>query len=95
MPEAAPAGGSAPAPTVETVDGTRPLTVAEVADSAAQHAAEARAAADTAREDLERVTEHAAGMIDGAQQALADAEEAADKADAKAAEAARAAGRDE
>jgi hypothetical protein len=96
MPEAAPAGGAAPAPRVVTEDGppgTR-LTVADLADSAAVHAAEARQAADDAEASLEFTREHAAGMIEGAEQALANAQAAAEDAEARAAEAAAAAGRE-
>ena len=96
MPEAAPAGGSAPAPRIETVDGDpgNRLSPAELADSAAVHATEARTAARDAETALVFAREHADGIVAGAEQALADAEDAANAAEDKARQAAIAAGQE-
>lgn len=91
----APAGGAAPAPTVETADGAAPgrtLTAEELAASARLHAEEAAAFADAAQQQLDDFRAHAAGGIAGLESALDAARQAAGEAARRADEAEAAAG---
>lgn len=89
------AGGAAPAPAAQAVNGTspaRPLTAQEKAASARAGADEAARFAAAIAQQLADFKEHAAGGIAGLESALEAAQAAADEAAAAADEAEAAAG---